>query len=798
MRWSYGSRLARVSRKTVFWLQTWATRNPITMLSAASLAELEPPIPRLSTQHHSGSPRPRHERRRPVTPEPGPRPRKRSQNHVRLQSASPEVISSLINSLTTISLTAHNHFESLPAQGLDGTISHPATPPPIRTGFGSTMFDTDSERGSFGVTYGSQRSRRESDIILEHDDAAEPPVIRTSKPPSGFSSLTAPKATKRERDSSLKNYLRSASVSSLSLHSSRDRDDFGTIRTMSPENVRPRASNSSLPRSSVESKRSAPGHRSLAHMSSRGRMRSRETEWRRPTVAAKNTGARSATPERSSTPNFSAQPFHDRRLFLAESPIFEEPVVAGPSHLRTEGTPEGSAKRKGKRPLLNGETESPVIDSSVVPERGSSLRHAESPTPRKHRRRRSSGESSLQRTSVIEEDEAAEAPSIPRHNGSEDATTRRIMELRTQQDLRKTAAGGTSGIDVEGPVKRHRVAPSSESVLRQGSSNSSLSDIRPAPPNPAAKAHRTLGITPPSPVFSKRPHQMRIDGFDRTNGITATRDIDQTRENARNYLAELALECNDPMQMLGRFHANLSSGAYSKGATSQRISSKPTPTVFGGEPAAREGPARDPSNGRTAHPLPDSTVTRLSSDTVSPAALVPPNSPESSLQQAAQTVPSEDKPSRANSKKKRWSHPDLPLLADQKFNIRRASDTHALKMLNEPTLEERPSSADSIDQDVKLFLRAPRLSRKVRHPQTGRIISFSEVGDPQGFAVICCVGMGLTRYVMAFYDELAASLKLRLITPDRPGVGESESDPSGTPLSWPGESIPFRRGYKFR
>ncbi|KAJ9644450.1 hypothetical protein H2199_003413 [Coniosporium tulheliwenetii] len=110
-------------------------------------------------------------------------------------------------------------------------------------------------------------------------------------------------------------------------------------------------------------------------------------------------------------------------------------------------------------------------------------------------------------------------------------------------------------------------------------------------------------------------------------------------------------------------------------------------------------------------------------------------------------------------------------------------------MLSEPMPEERPSSADSIDEDVKFFLRAPRLSRKVRHPQTGRIISFSEVGDPEGFAVFCCVGMGLTRYVMAFYDELAASLKLRLITPDRPGVGESESDPSGTPLSWPDDVL---------
>lgn len=99
----------------------------------------------------------------------------------------------------------------------------------------------------------------------------------------------------------------------------------------------------------------------------------------------------------------------------------------------------------------------------------------------------------------------------------------------------------------------------------------------------------------------------------------------------------------------------------------------------------------------------------------------------------------------------------------------------------------RPSSANSIDDAVDAYLSSPRLSHKIKHPQTGRIISFSEVGDPTGFAVFCCVGMGLTRYITAFYDELALTLKLRLITPDRPGVGDSEpySDGNSTPLSWP-------------
>jgi hypothetical protein len=101
---------------------------------------------------------------------------------------------------------------------------------------------------------------------------------------------------------------------------------------------------------------------------------------------------------------------------------------------------------------------------------------------------------------------------------------------------------------------------------------------------------------------------------------------------------------------------------------------------------------------------------------------------------------------------------------------------------------ERPQSADSVDDAVESYLCSPRLSQKIKHPQTGRIISFSEVGDPSGSAVFCCVGMGLTRYITAFYDELALTLKLRLITPDRPGVGDSEpyAEGTATPLGWPG------------
>ncbi|CAG8972255.1 hypothetical protein HYALB_00001653 [Hymenoscyphus albidus] len=147
-------------------------------------------------------------------------------------------------------------------------------------------------------------------------------------------------------------------------------------------------------------------------------------------------------------------------------------------------------------------------------------------------------------------------------------------------------------------------------------------------------------------------------------------------------------------------------------------------------------------------------------------------------------------PKRSSSRLKRLSAPLSP-----KEKESSSSSSNQKKRVSSPDpvkptplhAEDRPNSADSIDDAVEAYLCSPRLSQKIRHPQTGRTISFSEVGDSEGFAVFCCVGMGLTRYITAFYDELALTLKLRLITPDRPGVGDSEpyTDGTATPLSWP-------------
>ena len=136
--------------------------------------------------------------------------------------------------------------------------------------------------------------------------------------------------------------------------------------------------------------------------------------------------------------------------------------------------------------------------------------------------------------------------------------------------------------------------------------------------------------------------------------------------------------------------------------------------------------------------------------------------------------------------------PSTPAIASLNPHAQTRSPPGSLSIRRTSTVSSRKRDSTlhgdvkSVEEEVDKLLAAPRLTQKIRHPRTGRTIAFSEVGDPNGFAVFCCVGMGITRYIMTFYEELARTLKLRLITPDRPGVGESEAVPDRlqNPLTW--------------
>ena len=66
----------------------------------------------------------------------------------------------------------------------------------------------------------------------------------------------------------------------------------------------------------------------------------------------------------------------------------------------------------------------------------------------------------------------------------------------------------------------------------------------------------------------------------------------------------------------------------------------------------------------------------------------------------------------------------------------------------------------------------------------GRRMCFAEYGDPDGFAVISAHGGLACRLDVAAADGVARETGIRLISPDRPGVGQSDPLPGRTVLNW--------------
>lgn len=76
----------------------------------------------------------------------------------------------------------------------------------------------------------------------------------------------------------------------------------------------------------------------------------------------------------------------------------------------------------------------------------------------------------------------------------------------------------------------------------------------------------------------------------------------------------------------------------------------------------------------------------------------------------------------------------------------------------------------------------------VRLPD-GRSLGYAEFGDPAGFAVLNCHGGLTSRLDIAGCDTAARAAGVRVISPDRPGVGLSDRQPGRSLLDWPGDVV---------
>ncbi len=76
------------------------------------------------------------------------------------------------------------------------------------------------------------------------------------------------------------------------------------------------------------------------------------------------------------------------------------------------------------------------------------------------------------------------------------------------------------------------------------------------------------------------------------------------------------------------------------------------------------------------------------------------------------------------------------------------------------------------------------MSGQVCRLRDGRRLGYVEYGDPAGFAVVNCHGGLACRLDVAAADAIAREAAIRLISPDRPGVGLSDPNPGRTVLDW--------------
>jgi hypothetical protein len=455
-----------------------------------------------------------------------------------------------------------------------------------------------------------------------------------------------------------------------------------------------------------------------------------------------------------------------KRLHPFNTTIEEEP--SAPAPISRQRPPEAMRTvSNGKKPVG---AESPRDTSPLgpaVPSRRSSLRHQDLPTPSKIRP--SSRQSNLpfpNQTDTVAEVEEPKSRSGPNAVDAEDTeVTKRIKELKAKKEEREKEARQST---TEHMYRLANAPPALPEIFEPLNSEKST---------PKARRVANIGnIHVPPPEASVEPRKGIVDSV-------AASSLSPQPDRPPTPLTPTALPINYSyvVQTLGQVSPPSSTKAPSTKSSIVRSDKERRKSVAVG--------------GRSA--VSRNTITKFVERSGSSSRYSSPDPPKLNAEEASErqsadtfdpTTSKNNRSSSVKSKRRRWSHPDLPSGGLERNTSMRNSESLAVRA-PETVQEERPKSRDSIDQDVISFIHSGRLSQKIRHPQSGRTIAFSEVGDPKGHAVFCCVGMGLTRYVTAFYDELAMTLRLRLITPDRPGVGESAVDSNGTPLSWPGKLI---------
>ncbi|TKA28604.1 hypothetical protein B0A50_02931 [Salinomyces thailandicus] len=699
--------------------------------------------------------------------------RQRSANHIKSKPANPHALQAILDSFDTLtpppSTSARRANEYYSDTGsLDSKRSRRYSSDETLSTVPSIVRST-----GFGMEYG----RPPSPDDFGPSDAAVPPTVPTSRSPSGRSRYHAPSPS---RVKSLGHSQRSTSIlSRASSRSSRTKEKDTSARNKHSAESWIKQTQRTLDKEPVGYERSRSRQRSLSRVASQEALRSTISDV--PDFPALIDPDTIAGAERVITKP-APSPAVRSRLYLSDEATVQEEKpeedLAG-STFRDSGIdttpqtrPAGKSPSNPTTPLRISPVKSPILDS--IPTRTSSLRQLSSgPMSGKKRDRKLKNPGKILGVNTPKADSPTlqRSRSIPESSwadlGDDDETVKRIRQLREQRRSRIEESRALPSFSERQALEAESNAAVTRSI---GGASEAKREARTRPypsralTEPPTKAHKVLGISEDAQmpaltgaIFSGTSRNTSIspEGFGRSRSRLEDRSsiiyqLDRPA-TATSHTPPLSLDYSYAQAVAVLQNADRDSapaqqrnGEPSTGSATLKPHDLPTPVSRATSPGPAEARQRPKSVQRRAEP------------------------------------------------QDRWTahHPDLPLDFDSKRSRRKSmSDARRTRHFDDKPGAQR---RDSIEDAVVQYLYAPRLNQKVRHPLTGRVVSFSEVGDPEGAAVFVCVGMGLTRYVTAFYDELATTLRLRLITVDRPGVGASEPYPPGDrsgPLNWPDDIL---------
>jgi pimeloyl-ACP methyl ester carboxylesterase len=697
--------------------------------------------------HHQVDPKPelRRTETRDTTSSSG---RKVSPNHAKssLKPANQAVIAGIISSLdafnptlTTLSSNSHHSRDSRTGDSTPRSASLASSPSIARS-----SFMPPSETTTYGTV---ANDGTQWDISEEEDEAAPPPVIAASPSISSMSQ----QSTHASRRS-----LRSESLRTPSLHSLQ-RSPVAPKREILYPAHRNLSAESWIKQNIQQSLESAHARKNPSQARRENSSRSEEAERQHLAACAVKHAplqrAISGEVRRKASPPANSS---KSRVYIDSSDSTDEKMPGPPTpkslSIRTQSSESCKDGVKQVPASLamsprSSARASPMADS--IPLRTSSLRQSSSsPAPMRKKKLKNFKKQIITSNPFVSNRSEAISDTSFLDLGEEDETVKRIMELRKKRQTRLLQSSSAS-MDGEIGVP----------ALKLNTSNNTdeAMPVRPIASRSATEPTRTsdtLGMTVETPILY---------------------DLEESPDLGASYFPG----SSPYFEPLSPQFAPLS------------------PHSMPGTASASPNLSLDYSYAQAVHALHSARRPSLESRRPSIEAAMP-NVPfrrgsAATAMSVGKTsslkVPSLKQTQSQRISESRWAHPDLPEDFVKKSRRQSISDARAAKAAEERLQMER---RDSVEDAVLGFLRAQRLNQKIRHIVSGRTISFSEVGDPKGSAVFVCVGMGLTRFVTAFYDELAITLRLRLVTIERPGVGDSDgyppNDRSG-PLNWPNDVL---------